>query len=154
MAKPKRPPEQKKNGFEDSDFRDILNEIEGYVDQQVSIRAKAAGECGGLAKKIKNAKATAKALGIPLSVLGASLKTRKLERQMKKIADEIPEDLVEVWLDAAGQFSFFAPAVGDAEEAAPASAAASQRVDEAKAHHEAEQAEGAAVLDELAGAVR
>jgi hypothetical protein len=71
---------------------------------------------------------------------------------MKAIADEIPEDLVEVWLDAAGQFSFFAPADGETE-ATPASAAASQRVDEAKAHHEAEQAEGAKVLDDLAGVV-
>src|SRR4051812_39194854 len=107
-------PEYQKNGYEDEDFRNILVEIEGLEEEKVSIRARAAGECGGLAKKVKNAKATAKALGIPLTILTASLRSRRLERQLQAIADGIDEDMIEVWEDAAGQFSMFA-AVPDEE---------------------------------------
>lgn len=143
--------EQKRNGYEDSDFRDILVEIEGYQDEQAEERASAAGKCSALAKRIKNAKDTAKKLGIPLAVLNASLKARKLERQLQDIAAGIPDDLAEVWVDASGQFSMFAPEDGAAPEESAATVAARQRAEEARAHHEAEQAEGAAVLDELAG---
>jgi hypothetical protein len=141
------------NGYEDDDFRKILIEIEEFEDQKVSIRAEAAGKCGGIAKKIKNAKATAKALGIPLSVLGASIKARKLERQLQKLADDIPEDLIEVWEDAAGQFSMFRPADGennDEPDAPIAKKAARKAKTKAQANAEAEQAEGAEVLDGLA----
>lgn len=147
-----RPVEQRKNGYEDSDFRDIINEIEGFKAEQAEIRASAAGKCSALAKRIKNSKATAKALGIPLAIVNASLKARDLERQLQDVADSIPDDLAEVWVDASGQFSMFAPADGeDASENSAATAAAKRRADAARAHHEAEQAEGAAVLDDLAG---
>jgi hypothetical protein len=143
-------PKYETNGYEDDDFRKILAEIEGYEDDKASIRDKAAGECGGLAKKIKNAKATAKALGIPLSVLGASLKSRKLERQLQAIADDIPEDLIEVWEDAAGQFSMFAPKADEQQEEAPVAKKAARRAKTAaQANQEAEQEEGSRVLDEL-----
>ena len=145
--------EYQTNGYEDSDFRTILAEIEGFEDEKVSIRAEAAGKCGGLAKKIKNAKSTAKALGIPLSVLGASLKARKLERQLQALADDIPEDLIEVWEDAAGQFSMFKLADGeqdDEPDAPVAKKAARKAKTKAQANADAEQVEGAAVLDGLA----
>lgn len=139
------------NGYSDDDFRQVLQEIEEFEEQKLSIRAKAAGECGGIAKRIKNAKATAKALGIPLLVLGASLKARKLERQLQAIADDIPEDLAEVWLDAAGQFSMFAPEADEPQDEAPAAKKAARRAKKAaEANQEAEQAEGAEVLDTLA----
>lgn len=144
--------EYQTNGYEDDDFRKVLVEIEGYEDEKVSIRAKAAGECGGLAKKIKNTKATAKALGIPLSVLGASLKARKLERQLQALADNIPEDLIEVWEDAAGQFSMFKLDDGEKDEepeAPPAKKAARKAKSKAQANQEREQEDGAKVLDEL-----
>lgn len=144
--------EYQTNGYEDSDFRNILDEIEGYEAEKVTIRAEAAGKCGGLAKKIKNAKATAKALGIPLAVLGASLKARKLERQLQTLADDIPEDLIEVWEDASHQFSFFAPVDGEAEEEAPVATKAARRAKTAaEANAEREQEEGAEVLNNLAG---
>lgn len=148
MSKPKK--DYQTNGYADEDFRNVLDEIEGYVDEQASIRAKAAGECGGIAKKIKNAKATAKALGIPLAVLGASLKARKLERQLQAIADDIPEDLIEVWVDAAGQFAWLPP---DEEEpkASPAKKAAKRVKTKADENSDREQEEGAEVLNGLAG---
>lgn len=148
MSKPKK--DCQTNGYADEDFRNVLDEIEGYVDEQASIRAEAAGRCGGLAKKIKNAKATAKALGIPLAVLGASLKARKLERQLQAIADDIPEDLIEVWVDAAGQFAWLPPDE-DEPKASPAKKAAKRAKSAADANAEQEQIDGAAVIDGLAG---
>ena len=142
----------KQNSYADDDFRNVLAEIEGFEDEKVSIRAEAAGKCGGLAKKIKNAKATAKALGIPLAVLGASLKSRKLERQLQKIADDIPEDLAEVWTDASGQFSMFAPAADenrDEPDAPAAKKAAKRAKTAAQANQEREQEDGKKVLDGL-----
>lgn len=145
--------EQQTNGFEDSDFRQILDEIEAFEADKVTIRAEAAGKCGGIAKRIKNAKATAKALGIPLSILNASLKSRKLERQLQAIAEDIPEDLAEVWVDAAGQFSMFKPEADEADdtpEVAPAATKAAKKAAKAvAANAAAEQEEGGKVLDEL-----
>lgn len=143
--KSKTPKEPLRNGFEDDDFRQILEEIEEYEDEKVSIRAAAAGECGGLAKKIKNAKSTAKALGIPLSILNGVLKTRRLERQIDAVAKGIPEDQAELFADASGQFSFLKPVDGETIVAAAARGAKSAAEDNAAA----EQAEGEKVLDDL-----
>jgi hypothetical protein len=147
--------EQQTNGYEDSDFRQILDEIEGFEGEKLSIRMTAASECGKIAKRIKNAKATAKALGIPLSILNASLKSRKLERQLQAIAEDIPEDLAEVWVDAAGQFSMFKPEeadeADDTPEEAPAVTKAARKTAKAAAANAArEQEEGADELNKLA----
>lgn len=154
MAKAKRPPEQKKNGYEDDDMRQLIGEIETLEAEKVSIRAKAAGECGGVAKKIGNAKGRAKELGIPLAILNGLLKTRKLERQIAAAGNTIPDELAELWVEASGQFSFLAPEGEEPPEPGETAAqrAARQRKADADAHHEAEQAEGDRVLGELAGA--
>lgn len=143
--------EQRKNSYEDSDLRQILGEIEDFEAEKVSIRATAAGECGGIAKQIGNAKGRAKELGIPAAILNGLLKTRNLERQIAAVADGVPEDHAEMWVDAVGQFSFLAP---DTDEEQPkaetgATKAAKRRQKQAKANQEAEQAEGASVLDDL-----
>lgn len=145
MAKPKRPPEQKKNGYEDSDFQQILDEIEGLEAEKVSIRADAAGKCSQITKRIENAKKTGKNLGIPTQTLTTVLKTRRLERQIKDLADGVPDDEVELYLDAIGQFSFLKPEKGQTASQAAASAASTK----AAAHQQAEQEEGAKVLDGL-----
>ncbi|KQU96467.1 hypothetical protein [Devosia sp. Root105] len=151
MAKTKRPPEQKKNSFEDDDMRQLIGEIETLESEKVSIRAKTAGECGGISKKIGNAKGRAKELGIPLAILNGLLKTRKLERQIAAAGQGIPDDLAELWEEASGQFSFLAPDEEEPEEPGETAAqrAARQRRAEADAHHEAEQAEGEAALKDL-----
>lgn len=144
--------EQQRNGYEDSDFREIIAEIEGLEDEKTSIMAEAAGRCSGIAKKIANAKKTATKLKIPKAVLMAILKQRKLERKLQELADDVPDDLTEVYLDASGQFSFLAPDDGEEpDEDIPAKRAAKKASKKAAARSEAEQAEGAAVLDELAG---
>jgi hypothetical protein len=135
----------KKNGYEDSDLKQILDEIEEFEDQKVSIRAKAAGECGGISKKIGNTKGRAKELNIPLAALNALLKTRKLERQMDAIAHQVPDDYVEIFDDMTGQFSMFSPDEGES----PAAAAAQRRKTEAQENQEREQEEGAKILDGL-----
>lgn len=146
--------DQKRNSYEDSDFKQIIAEIEGYEDDKASARAEAAGKCSQIARRIKNAKATAKSLGIPKAILDAMLKTRKLERKLQEAAGEVPEELAEMWVDAVGQFSFLAPAEGEEvePEATPAKKAARRAKKAAEAHQAAEQVEGGKVLEELAGA--
>lgn len=143
--------EQQTNGYDDGDFRQQLDAIEALEEEKLSIRMTAASECSKVAKRIKNEKATAKALGIPLAILNTSLKSRKLERQLQALAEDIPEDLAEVWIDAAGQFSMFAPTEGQKPDDAPvATKAARKAARQAAANAEREQAEGAEVLDGLA----
>ena len=151
MAKSKRPPEQKKNSYEDADMRQLIGEIETLEAEKVSIRAKAAGECGGVSKKIGNAKGRAKELGIPLAILNGLLKTRKLERQIAAAGQGIPDDLAELWEEANGQFSLFAPEGEEPPEPGVSAAqlAARKRAAEAAAANEAEQREGARVLEDL-----
>lgn len=144
--------ERQRNGYEDSDFREIIAEIEGYEDEKATIMAEAAGRCSGLAKKIANAKKTATKLKIPKAVLVAVLKQRKLERKLQELAEDVPDDLAEVYVDAAGQFSFLKPDDDEPEDDIPATRAAKNAAKKASERHDAEQAEGAAVLDELAGA--
>jgi uncharacterized protein (UPF0335 family) len=147
----KRPPEQKKNAYEDSDFQQILDEIEELEAEKVTIRAEAAGKCSAIAKKIENAKKTGKNLGIPTKTLSTVLKARRLERQLKDLADGVPEDEVELYLDAIGQFSWLKPEEGDEPVLSAAETAAKKRAAEVAEVTEREQAEGEAVLDELVG---
>lgn len=153
MAKSKRPPEPRRNGYEDDDMRQLIGEIETLEAEKVSIRAKAAGECGGVSKKIGNAKGRVKELGIPLAILNGLLKTRKLERQIEAAGQGIPDDLAELWLEASGQFSFLAPEGEEPPEPGETAAqrAAKQRKAEADANHEAEQQAGEEVLKDLTG---
>lgn len=154
MAKSKRPPEQKSNTFEPEDMIQIIGEVEDLEAEIKSTMARAMGEVGGIRKKIKNIKKRAKDdLAIPSSILSAVLKTRKLERQIKKVADDVPEDMAEVWADASGQYSFFAPEGEEPAEPGETAAqrAAKQRKVEAEANQASELEEGGRVLDELTG---
>lgn len=140
---------QKKNSYEDSDFQQVLDEIEGYEESKRTIRARAAGECSALSKKIEDAKKTATKLSIPKKILNTVLKQRKLEEQLQDLANDVPDDMAELYADAAGQFSFLKPE-GD-EKPAPfkAQSVAQKRAAAAKEAQEAEQEEGKRVLDEM-----
>ena len=150
-----KPAEQKRNGYEDDDMRQLLTEIEDLEQEKVTIRMEAAGKSSGVSKKIKAAKGRARSLGIPLAILDGLLKTRRLERQIKAAAETIPDDLAELWEEASGQFSFLAPAGEEPLEPGDtaAQAAARQHAEEAKQRQEAELEEGDAVLKDLTGAM-
>jgi hypothetical protein len=137
--------EQKKNSYHDEDMTKVLEEIEGFEDEKVSVRAEAAGKCSQITKRIANAKKVAKSLGIPTRSLNALLKVRKLERQIEAATEDVPEDEVELFEEMSGQFSWFKPEEGET----PAKAAATNRREQAEEDDAAEQAEGEAVLSEL-----
>lgn len=144
-----RPPEQRKNAYEDADFLAVVQEIEEADDEIETISATARGKISGVKTRQKNRKKIASLeLGIPTDILNAVLKQRRLERQIAKISAGVPDDMVELYADAAGQFSFLQP-----DEAHPtdnaAQVAARQRAADIQKVTDAEQAEGAAALDSL-----
>lgn len=146
QPQPKKP---KANSYEDSDFLQVVQEIEEADDEIETISATARGKIGGVKTRQKNRIKIAKAeLGIPTDVLKAVLKQRKLERQLAKISAGIPDDEVELYTDAAGQFSFLKPDAEHPQDNA-AQVAARQRAAEIQKVTEQEQEEGAAALDSL-----
>lgn len=147
--------EAKANGYEDDDFKQVLAELDEMDEEAEKVMASARGKVSAIRKRQKNRiKIADKELQIPPALLRAVRKQRRLERQLQDLADDIPEDLIELYADAAGQFSFLAPEDGDeAEVVTPARRAANKAVKAAAENHEAEQAEGAEVLDGLAAAV-
>lgn len=143
--------EQRKNSYEDSDFRQVVTEIEEMDAEIETIMASARGKVSGIKTRQKNRKKIAKVeLGIPTAILDAVLKDRGLDRKKAKLAALIPADLIEVWIDAAGQFAFLPPDEEHPEDNA-SQVAARQRQAEIDAVTEEEQVEGAAALNELAG---
>lgn len=146
-----RPPEQRRNTYEDADFAQVIAEIEEMDEEIASIKATAAGKVGGVkTRKANRIKIAKQELGIPSDVLKAVLQQRGLERQMQALAGGVPDDLIEVFEDASGQFSLFKPAEG--KKAKPAAqAAAEQRAAEIQKITDEEAAEGEAALNELAG---
>lgn len=148
MSQPQ-PKKPKANSYEDSDFLQVVQEIEEADDEIETISATARGKIGGVKTRQKNRIKIAKAeLGIPTDVLKAVLKQRKLERQLAKISAGIPDDEVELYTDAAGQFSFLKPDAEHPQDNA-AQVAARQRAAEIQKVTEQEQEEGAAALDSL-----
>jgi hypothetical protein len=144
-----RPPEQRKNSYEDSDFAQVLGEIEEMDDEIATIQATAAGKIGGVkTRKANRIKIAKQELGIPSDVLKTVLKQRGLERQIAKLTAGVPDDLIEVYADAAGQFSFLKPDETHPRDNA-AQVAARQRQAEIQKVTDEEQAEGAAALDSL-----
>jgi hypothetical protein len=142
---------QLKNSFEDSDFELVISEIEEMDDEIETISATARGKIGGVKTRQKNRITIAKQeLGIPTDVLKAVLKQRKLERQLSKISAGIPDDMVELYADAAGQFTFLKP---DAEHPTDnaAQVAARKRAADIQRVTDEEQQAGAEALNELAG---
>lgn len=151
MTETPRPPSKPKaNSYEDADFLHVIEEIEEGDEEIETISATARGKIGGVKTRQKNRIKIAKAeLGIPTDVLKAVLKQRKLERQLAKISAGIPDDEVELYADAAGQFSFLKP---DAEHPTDnaAQVAARQRQAEIQKVTDEEAAAGAEALDQLA----
>lgn len=139
--------EQIRNTYDDDDFRQIVQEIEDMDAEVDTIMASARGKASKIREAQKRKKKMAKQeLGIQTEILNATLKTRKLERQLEVIAQSIPEEMAELWMDAAGQFSFLQPEDGETA----AQVAARRAREDAATRQEAEQAEGNAVLDEMA----
>lgn len=143
------PPEQKRNGYDDDDFIQVIGEIEEMDDEIASIKATSAGKISGVSTRRKNRIKIAKQeLGIPSDVLLAVLKQRQLERKIQSLSTSISDDLVEVYADAAGQFSFLKPDKDHPTDNA-AQVAARQRIADIAKITEEEQAEGEAALNEL-----
>lgn len=148
QPQPKKP---KANSYEDADFLQVLQEIEEADDEIETISATARGKISGVKTRQKNRIKIAKAeLGIPTDVLKAVLKQRKLERQLAKISASIPDDEVELYTDAAGQFSFLKPDAEHPQDNA-AQVAARQRMAEQEEREAAEIEEGGQVLNEMMG---
>lgn len=150
MTKPK-PAEQKRNGYEDADMELVIAEMEEMDEEIETIGATARGKISGVKTRQKNRIKIAKAeLGIPSDLLKAVLKQRKLERQLANISAGIKDDEVELYADAAGQFSFLKPDEDHPGDNA-AQVAARRRAADLAALNEQEQVEGERVLAELAG---
>jgi hypothetical protein len=144
----------RQNEYSDDDMRDIIAEIEGLDDEAQEIMASAMGKVAGLRKKQKAAKKRAKDdLSIPMGVLVPLLKRRALEKKMKKLEDEVAEELIEVFQDAAGQFSFLNPAPeAEAKPKKPKKAKADDKPwpdDAAKKNADAEQKVGGEIVDSV-----
>jgi len=140
---------QRKNSYNDEDFAQVIAEIEEMDEEIASIQATAAGKIGGVKTRKSNRIKIAKAeLGIPSDVLKAVLKQRDLERKLQKLAGGVPDDLIEVYEDASGQFSLFKAEEGQPAKPA-AQAAAEQRAAEIQAATDADAEAGAAVFDQL-----
>lgn len=138
--------------YEDSDMRQVIGEIETMLDEQTTIKAKSAADCGVIARRVKARKKAATSLGIKTKLLNRLLKQRALERQLRDNAGEVDEADAEIFLEASGQFSMFAPVEG--EELAPkdepvAKKAARRAAKVAEAHQAREQEEGKRVLDSV-----
>jgi hypothetical protein len=76
------------------------------------------------------------------------LKQRKLEQKMKDLASTVPDDLIEVFEDASGQFSLFKAADGEVSKPS-AQAAAEQQAAAVQAATDADAEVGAAFFDQL-----
>lgn len=151
MTQPQTKPKPKANSYDDADFLQVVQEIEEADDEIETISATARGKIGAVKTRQKNRIKIAKAeLGIPTDVLKAVLKQRKLERQLAKISAGIPDDEVELYADAAGQFSFLKPDAEHPQDNA-AQVAARQRQAEIQKVTDEEQQAGAEALSELAG---
>ena len=141
----------KSNSYEDSDFEQVIAEIEEADDEIETISATARGKISAVKTRQKNRIKIAKQeLGIPTDVLKAVLKQRRLERQLAKISAGIPDDEVELYADAAGQFSFLKPTEDHPQDNA-AQVAARQRMADIQRVTDEEQAAGQEALDELVG---
>jgi hypothetical protein len=147
MTEEDRVTEYARNTYDDEDMKAILTEIEDHESEIEKIMASAMGKAAGIRKKIKAVKKRAKDdLAIPMGVLVPLLKVRKLDRQRKKIEDDVSEELIEVYVDAAGQFSMFAPVHTEGDhEVEPEKPWPDDEA--AKSRDAAEQAEGEKVLE-------
>lgn len=148
--------EQLKNSADDDDFLQALEEVEG-IDTEADEKKEAhRSEMATIReRKKRKIKMLCQELGMDRDVFEAMLADRAEDRayQAKKAkrAKKIPDAKIELFLDSLQQFSWLPPVEDDAKPETPAERAARERIQAINAITEAEQAEGAAALDELAG---
>lgn len=141
----KHPPEQKRNGYDDSDLHQIVERID---EAKATERDEKKAASDKRKRAIKIIEAEAKNVGVPLASLRKLIKVRELQAKLKAEVDKLPEDEIEVFADMEGQLSFLRPVTIDET---PGQVAARQRIAEIAAINELEQAEGEKALAELAG---
>ncbi len=138
------------NGYDDDDFRTVLAELDEMDEEAEEILASARGKVSAIRKRQQNRiKIADKELNIPPSLVRAVRKQRKLERQIAGIAEDLQDDMVELYADAAGQFTFLKPDEEHPQDNA-AQVAARQRQAEIQKVTDEEAAAGAEALDQLA----
>jgi len=135
-----------------------LREIEDMVAEREEIAAGHRDQIADLkAAEKRKFKMLCRELNIDETVAKAMLadraEDRAYEAKKAKRAAKIPADKIELFVDYLGQFSWLKPEDGDepAGDLSVAERAARKRSADIANVTEAEQAEGAAVLDELAG---
>lgn len=139
--------EQRKNSYDEDDLAAVVEQIEGHEATIRTIMAKAMNEAAQYRRKIGDIKKEAKDhLGIPPKPLNALLKTRKHERKILDVADDVPDDFVEIFEDMVGQLSFLAP---EKDGQSPAQVAAQKRRTAAEENEAREQEEGSELIDGL-----
>lgn len=144
------------NAADDDDFRQALEEVEG-IDTEADEKKEAhRSEMATIReRKKRKIKMLCQELGMDRDVFEAMLADRAEDRayQAKKAkrAKKIPDAKIELFLDSLQQFSWLPPVEDDARPETPAERTARERIEAINAITEAEQAEGAAALDELAG---
>lgn len=155
-----KPAPQLQNSANDEDWIQALQEVEeitvGEADAERERHKSADATIREKAKRKK--KMLCAELGIDAEVFDAMLadraEDRKYEAAKAKRAAKIPDTKVEYFLDALGQYAWIEP-VEPAEGTGPESVAeraTRERIEAIQKITDEEAAEGAAALDELAGA--
>lgn len=142
--------EFKANTFDQDDMAAVLSEYDDMDVEAEEIMAEARGRVGGIRKRQKeHLRRAADELGIPTAISKPLIKQRKLELKLKRNAESVSEEWTEVFEEASGQFSLFAPDEDEEPTETVAEMAAKRRAKKAKVDQEAEQEVGTAVLDSL-----
>ena len=142
-----RPPEQRRNSFDDQDLAQIIERIEAAKAKEAETKATAAAD---RKRTIKVIEAEAKNVGIPLKSLRKTLKVRALQQKIEAEVEGVPDNEIEVFYDMQGQSSWLKPAEGSTAKS-DVQIAAERRIEVIQKITDAEAEEGAAALDELAG---
>jgi len=132
-----------KTGYADDDLRQIKEEIDAAYETERTAKSKAAER---RKKDVQAAWNRAAKLGIPVADAKRALKLLKLQAQLDEAADGVPDESAETVADmvkALGEF-------GDTPLGEAAIEAVDKRLEKAREQQEAEQVEGAAILDSVA----
>lgn len=135
----------KPTGYSDEDLSQInqrLDEAEKKRDEAIQ-KAKDAYK-----RTVKMIEAEAKQVGVLMRPLKAARKVQRLEREIEAATNRVKDDEIEVFTDMLGQMSFLPPA----KDETPGEIAARKRAEKIAETTAREQAEGADVLNGLAGA--
>jgi hypothetical protein len=130
-------------GYADDDLRQIKTEIDEALEKE-RVAKQAASE-----KRKREVQAIwnrAQKLGMPVNDAKRAFKLLRMQERLDEAADSLPDDSAETVADmvkALGEF-------GDTPLGRAAVQAVDDRLDKARVHQEAEQREGAEVLDSIA----